>query len=227
MGRAGHQMISRDLRQYYADRASEYDLVYEKPERQDDLACIRRMLLSELSGHNVLEIACGTGYWTRTLAETALSVVATDINDEVLKIARSRLIGAPSVTFAWCDAYALKVAGQFSSAVGLFWFSHVPKGRRREFLSNLHAQLTPGALVIFVDNNYVESSNNPMSEHVDAGGNTYSRRRLQDGREFEVLKNFPSEDELRELLNGMAVNVQLRSLQYFWWLSYRIPQVTV
>ena len=34
-------MIGRDLRKYYARRASEYERVYAKPERQGDIARLR------------------------------------------------------------------------------------------------------------------------------------------------------------------------------------------
>jgi ubiquinone/menaquinone biosynthesis C-methylase UbiE len=33
-------------------------------------------------------VAAGTGYWTKTLSTTAKSIVATDLNDETLQIAR-------------------------------------------------------------------------------------------------------------------------------------------
>ena len=44
---------------------------------------------SQFAGAKVFEVACGTGYWTEVLARSAASVFATDINDEVLAVARS------------------------------------------------------------------------------------------------------------------------------------------
>ena len=67
------------------------------------------------------------------------------------------------------------------------------------FLNVLHARLEPGALVVFTDNRYVEGSSLPITRE-DADGNTYQERRLRDGTEYEVLKNFPEEAELRSLL---------------------------
>ena len=53
---------------YYAARAPEYDLVYAKPERQSDLRAIEAWLPPVLGQGSVLEVACGTGYWTRCFA---------------------------------------------------------------------------------------------------------------------------------------------------------------
>ncbi|HTD65456.1 MAG TPA: methyltransferase domain-containing protein [Candidatus Limnocylindria bacterium] len=78
------------LAEYYAQRAPEYDRIYQKPERQVDLATLREFVAQTFAERSVLEVACGTGYWTQCIAATARSVVATDINDEVLAIAHAK-----------------------------------------------------------------------------------------------------------------------------------------
>ena len=129
---------SSPLQAYYAARAEEYDKVYEKPERQADLRLIERWLPAVLSGKTVLEIACGTGYWTRFIAPVAMSVVAIDSAQETLRIARER-VPAGNVRFEVADAYALAPhRGGFDAAFAGFWFSHVPLERRREFLRGLN-----------------------------------------------------------------------------------------
>ena len=65
-----------DLAAYYAARAAEYDRVYLKPERQDDLRQIEDWLPGRFDGKHVLELACGTGWWTRLIAPRAASVLA-------------------------------------------------------------------------------------------------------------------------------------------------------
>jgi hypothetical protein len=58
------------LSDYYRDRAAEYDAIYAKPERQDDLATLRGPL-TRLAGGRILETAAGTGYWTQVLSASA------------------------------------------------------------------------------------------------------------------------------------------------------------
>jgi SAM-dependent methyltransferase len=207
---------------YYAERACEYERIYQKPERQADLQRLRRFVESTFAGVDAFEMACGTGYWTEVLARSAASVVATDINEEVLAIARSKGL-AERVTFQRADAYALPSLSQrFTAGLSVFWWSHVPKSRIRNFLRGFHRVLSPGARVVFIDNAYVEGSSTPISR-TDAQGDTYQIRRLDDGSTHEVLKNFPTEIELRFAVEDSGSEVRVEFLQYYWILSYVLP----
>ena len=147
----------------------------------------------------MLEVACGTGYWTRFIAQSAAHVVAIDTSPETMRIAEGR-VPAGKVRFLVADAYDLPLdLGKFGAAFAGFWFSHVPRARRRAFLHGLRALLMPGAKIILLDNRYVEGSSSPITE-TDSDGNTYQLRRLMDGSTHRVLKNFPSEAELQSSL---------------------------
>ena len=100
----------------------------------------------------------------------------------------------------------------------MFWWSHIPRQRIAEFLASLHRRLEPGARVVLVDNLFVEGASTPISE-IDSQGNTYQLRRLGDGSQVRVLKNFPSEGELRSVLPA-TLNVE--PLQYYWLAEYRL-----
>ena len=208
------------LETYYAQRAAEYEAIYQKPERQADLARMREDIPALFVDRRVLEIACGTGYWTPLIAARAESVMALDYNEETLAIARSKKYPKGNVRFQQGDAYALP-PGMFSASYAGFWWSHVPLGRIDTFLQGLHARLEPGALVAFMDNRYVEGSSTPLSRR-DAEGNTYHSRRLDDGSSHEVLKNFPAVDELRRRLSGFGREIEVRQYEYYWLASYRI-----
>jgi demethylmenaquinone methyltransferase/2-methoxy-6-polyprenyl-1,4-benzoquinol methylase len=97
----------------------------------------------------------------------------------------------------------------------------VPIERRRAFLDGLHARLRPGARVVMVDNSTVQCRELPITE-TDARGNRYQQRRLPDGSEHRVLKNFPTEAELRALLPADADEVEFRELENFWVLAYTL-----
>lgn len=208
---------------YYARRAAEYDLIFDKPERQNDLRALRLFVAETFEGRDVLEIACGTGYWTQVLASSAASVTAVDINNEVLEIARTRPIPWENVEFRREDVYALpQFSWQFSGGLAGFWWSHVPKASLRSFLTGLHRTLAPGATMVFFDNVYLEGGSTPISRR-DAGGNTYQKRTLGDGSTYEVLKNFPTEEELRQALDGLASDVRIGFLPHFWIMTY-VPE---
>ena len=207
------------LEKYYARRAAEYEKIFDKPERQADLARMRVDIPSLFVNQRVLEIACGTGYWTPLIAEQAESVLATDYNEEPLAIAKSKTYRKANVSFAQADAYALPDwKNKFSACYAGFWWSHVPLGKMAGFLSSLEKVLQRGAIVAFMDNRYVEGSSTPISRK-DAEGNTYQARRLADGSSHEVLKNFPTAQELRAQLGK---EVRYVEYEYYWVASYRI-----
>lgn len=209
------------LAEYYARRALEYEAIYQKPERQPDLAVLRQRIPALLAGTDVLEVACGTGYWTAYIAPRVRSVRATDFNEAVLAVARAK--GWPDhVAFQQADAFSLEaIAGRFTAGFGGFWWSHVEKSRLSAFLDQFHAVLGAGARVVFVDNRYVEGSSTPMARQ-DAEGNTYQHRRLQDGSAHEVLKNFPEREEVFAVLEHRATEVIYEALDYYWLVGYRV-----
>ena len=215
-------MESAELVDYYRRRAAEYEAIFAKPERQHDLAFLCNALVSRLKDANLLEIACGTGWWTERIARVAARIVATDLAEEPMRIAQAKSYPPGKVGFRLADAYALPPdLGMFDAAFAGFWWSHIPHRRIDEFLASLHARLDPGARVIFLDNCYVAGSSTPVSE-LDADGNTYQLRTLGDGSSVRVLKNFPSEAELRERLAPRAAALAVEWLEYYWLVDYRL-----
>lgn len=207
------------MQDYYAARAPEYDRIYAKPERQDDLRAIERWLPTVFAGRSLLEVACGTGYWTQFIAPVATRVLAIDAAPETLRIARAR-VACERVEFTTGDAYALPPAAPgFEAAFAGFWVSHVPRRRIAGFLEGLHRALVPGARIVFLDNLYVEGNSTPVSDP-DAGGDTWQWRTLDDGSRHRLLKNFPGEGELREAVRGSARDVRFHAWKYYWALEY-------
>lgn len=210
-----------ELLAYYARRAQEYERIYAKPERQADLAWLRRRLGELLAGRRVLELACGTGWWTEKVAPHAAEILALDASDEVLAVARAKAYPPERVRFTRGDCFAPPDCGRRHDALlAAFWWSHVPRARLEGFLRDAEAAVAPGALMVFLDNRYVEGSSTPI-ERRDEAGDTYQRRRLDDGSAHEVLKNFPDEAELRQAAGASSREVAVETTQHFWLLRYR------
>ena len=123
------------------------------------------------SSGKVLEVACGTGYWTQFIAREARSVLATDAEREPLLRLESR-VSAKSVRTLVKDAYELADLGRFNAAFAGLWFSHVPTERRQGWLQSLHACLEPGSRIVLLDNSEVQCERLPIIAH-DKYGNTY------------------------------------------------------
>ncbi len=215
--------MNTDQIKYYFERAKEYEQIYEKPERQEDLKKLRIILKDLFLAKSVFEIACGTGYWTQFISETAKSIFAIDINETVIEIAQSKKYQSPT-TFEKADIYNLTNANEkFDSGFGGFIWSHIPKQELDVFLSGFISNISPGGLVVFVDNQYVEGSNTPIDSK-DEYGNTYQIRKLSNGNNYKVMKNFPADKEILDIIDPIGSDIEIEHLKYFWVLKFKVKK---
>jgi len=208
------------LEAYYRSRASEYDRFYQNPERQDDLARLRAWLIDYVRGRTVLEVAAGTGYWTEVAAPVCKAIAATDSATETLAVAAKRRLG-PHVELLAADAYDLpQFASAFDVGMAHLWWSHVEKQRQQEFLSGFMGRLKRDALVLMIDQIYVEGIC-PQVSRYDERDNRYELRKLQNGAIYEIVKNYPSDEELLNSFAQFSEDIQILRLNHFWALSAR------
>ena len=211
-----------ELAAYYAARASEYEKVYAKPERQADLRVLHRIIPEYFVARSVVEVACGTGYWTRRIAARAQTITGVDISPEVLELARAQHPVEHPATYAVADAFRLDVHGSFDAAFVGFWWSHVRLADLTQFLFGLHRCLEPGSIVVVLDNRYVEGSNWPITR-TDEEGNTYQRRALERGTTHDVLKNFPSASAVRAQIEAAGGHEPtVHTLDFYWYANYTV-----
>ncbi len=204
--------INTDLVSYYRERAGEYEEIYQKPERQADLETAATLLRDHFHNKNIIEIGCGTGYWTQKIASAAASILSTDINETVIDIARSKNYVRSNVQFRQSDFFKPIETKKYESLFGGFVWSHIAIRDIPAFLRRIGEYVIPGGTIVFIDNNYVAGSNTPVST-TDADGNRFQKRKLNDGSEYLVLKNFPTEDFARKQLEGNAAGIKWISLQ--------------
>ena len=212
------------LPEYYSRRAPEYERMWyrDDPVRQSEQAAIVAVMQRLFAGRRVLEVACGTAYWTQFVAETAEWVCALDASPPMLALAREKKFPPGKVEFRAGDAYALgEVPGHFDAGLANFWFSHVPKARREEFLCGFHRRLGAGAAVFMADNLFVPGLGGEQVIHPGCE-DTFKRRVLADGSKHEVLKNYFDADQLRQILSPHATELQIHVGQCFWWVSYTV-----
>ncbi|MDC8757676.1 class I SAM-dependent methyltransferase [Janthinobacterium fluminis] len=215
-------MITEQLAQFYAVEAQEYDRVYANPQVEDDLDELHDKIDELFSGHKVLEIACGTGYWTQTLDEVAESVLATDINPAMLDLAKTRGFDTAKVQFSLADAYELPAdIGSFTACFAGFWWSHVKREDQQRFLAHLRARLGKDTLLVLVDDSYVDGHSDVIAR-TDAEGNTYQFHTAADGQRYEIVKNFPSDSMLRKRLASAVREIRILRLEHYWLLSCRL-----
>lgn len=216
--------VKNDLATYYGLRASEHEQIYQRDDsvRQREQAAIAQSMMAILRGRRVLEVACGTGYWTQFVANVAKHVVAIDVSFEMLEMARAKNMPADKVKFVQADAYKLDmVAGTFDACLANFWFSHVPKARVHEFLESLRKKLVSGSAVFMADNVYMPGVGGELITRVGSEDTFKIRKLSNTGSNHLVLKNYYDEKELQAIFSPRARELEVHVSKCFWWLSYK------
>jgi demethylmenaquinone methyltransferase/2-methoxy-6-polyprenyl-1,4-benzoquinol methylase len=193
--------------EYYRRRAPVYDQWWARrgsyalpPQlhRQwfEDVAEIEQVVHDFAPTGDVLELACGTGLFTRLLVEHADRVTAVDASPEALELNRQRLPDA-AVERVVADVFAWEPPrGAFDSVVFTYWLSHVPDDHLAAFWASVGRALRPGGRVLLVD-----SAAWPRHDPPPPGARRESRS-LPDGGTYTVLKRYWRPDELERDLDA-------------------------
>jgi ubiquinone/menaquinone biosynthesis C-methylase UbiE len=222
-GKDKYMSLISETRRYYDAISAVYDETagYNEPEAEKQRAVIKARYQEILKGRRVLEIACGSGYWTEVIGQTATSVLATDINASILNYAKRKCSYLSNVEFQIADAYSLEgVRGGFDAAFAHWWWSHIPKSYIAVFLTALHRKLEAGAIVLFVDHLPYDAG---FTKILDAEGNTLEQRALPDKTKISIVKNFPTRQEVMDSLAGIAYDIRYTEYpnELSWDIFYR------
>jgi demethylmenaquinone methyltransferase/2-methoxy-6-polyprenyl-1,4-benzoquinol methylase len=199
-----------EQKRYYAERAPEYDDWwyrrgrYELPPDalarwQTDVAEVKGALEASGPGGAVLELAAGTGIWTRTLVRLAERVVAVDANAETLALNTS------AAELVRADVFEWEPVERFDLVFFSFWLSHVPEERFAEFWGFVRAALVPGGRIFLVDSGAGDAAHTGTDQ---ADGE--ETRSLSDGRTFRIVKRRWQPGELAERVRPLGLELDLR-----------------
>lgn len=200
---------------YYRARAGEYDRWWNREGRFDrgaeanarwfeEAAELERVLERFAPRGAVLELACGTGLWTRHLIRYASRLTAVDAAEEVLAINRARMDNA-RVEYVQADLFEWRAPPDtYDACFFSFWLSHVPVERFAAFWETVRGALRADGTgrVLFIDSARTARST-ATDHHLPGTGEATMTRRLDDGREFQIVKRYYDpgalEAELAEL----------------------------
>lgn len=205
--------ILAEQKRYYAERAPEYDDWWWRRGRYelepDALARWRadvaeaETALDAFAPHGaVLELAAGTGIWTRRLVQVAERVVAVDANPETLARNTPEAQRVVADVFAWRAEQRFE---RFDLCFFSFWLSHVPEERFDEFWATVRAALKPDGRVFLVDS----GAGDRAHTGTDQSGEQETRS-LADGRTFRIVKRRWGPEELAERVRPLGFELALK-----------------
>jgi demethylmenaquinone methyltransferase/2-methoxy-6-polyprenyl-1,4-benzoquinol methylase len=161
----------------------------------------------DASGH-VLDLACGSGIWTRLLAPRARRLVAVDASPRMLELNRLR-VADPSVEFRLADVFDWDTDERFDLIVTGFFVSHVPPSRFAPFWAKLARWLRPDGLVWIVDDATPRAV--PEADARSVGGALHAHRRVFEDHEYTIVKLFYRPDLLTARLDELGWDAALRA----------------
>jgi demethylmenaquinone methyltransferase/2-methoxy-6-polyprenyl-1,4-benzoquinol methylase len=205
----GTASLLASQRAYYDARADDYGDI-SKPDRKTPglmSAEASRALVDEFGpAGDVLELACGTGVFTREIVLHARSVTAVDASPRMLAISQAR-VDDPRVTYVNADIFAWTPDRTYDVVFFGFWLSHVPPAAFDDFWSLVRTCLAPNGRVAFVDeDDRAAGHDDPCS----VGGVPAARRTLSDGRQLEIVKVFWRPEDLEKRLRSSGWDIDVR-----------------
>jgi demethylmenaquinone methyltransferase/2-methoxy-6-polyprenyl-1,4-benzoquinol methylase len=214
---------------YYRARSSEYDEWFLRQGRYDrgpelnahwfeEVGRLTETLELFRPAGDVLELACGTGWWTERLARHAASLTAVDAAPEVLALNQARL-GPGRVEYVQADLFSWRPQRQYDVVFFSFWLSHVPPERFEPFWEMVAAALRPGGRFLLFDSlpSDTSSAGNHSAPNRDE---TRQQRRLNDGSEHTIFKLYYEPQTLADRLGALGWHAQAGTTgQYFLYAS--------
>lgn len=107
--------------------------------------------MKDIKNEDIIDLACGTGYYTRIFREkTDGKVYGVDISEDMLNFAKSKLTKLDEITYILHDcSIPLKVAMQFDIVSATFLYQYAKNyDMLLAFLKNTHSLLKPGGKLI-------------------------------------------------------------------------------
>lgn len=237
---ASHDDVLREQISYYRARANEYDEWFLRQGRYDhgpeenarwrgevaEVADALDTFLAEASGRpgaSALELAAGTGLWTQRLAGRFTPLIAVDASPETLAINRERLgPAAEQVEYHVADIFDWRPERRYDVVFFSFWLSHVPPERFAAFWAMVRECLAPGGRVFLLDSRYTPTST-ARDHQLEGADATRVTRRLNSGREFQVVKVFYTPERLSAELAALGWRADLHATPTYFLYGSATP----
>lgn len=222
----------QEMMAYYKARAQEYDEWFYRQGRYDRSPegnarwfvevdeVVSALEAWQLRG-DVLELAPGTGIWTERLIRTATTVTAVDASPEMIELNRAK-VASERVSYVLADLFSWRPERVYDAVFFGFWISHVPLERLDGFLAAIATMLRPGGKIFFVDGQR-EPSTTAIDHQLPAPDSQVMIRKLNDGRAFEIVKNFydPNELAARCVRAGFEISVHETATDFLYAFGTR------
>lgn len=148
------------------------------------LRTLQKVLRAQSHVRSTLEIACGTGIWTRELLRTSNHVHAVDASRRMIALNRENLSAKDRVTYECADIFTWNPVLRYDRVAAFFWISHVPDELLESFVFKVGCATTQHGEVVLIDECY------------NSAPDAQANRTLADGRRFSIVKVFRTPEQI-------------------------------
>jgi ubiquinone/menaquinone biosynthesis C-methylase UbiE len=216
------QHILDEQMTYYRKIAQDYDETTGHTEELQRAFARARALLQQLAPvEQMLELACGTGTWTRALLPLGRELTAIDASPEMLALARQK-VGNALVQFQQADLFQWQPGQQYDLVFFANWLSHVPPQRLDAFLGTVARAVRPGGSLAMVDQYAPMPEDREIIVRDAEEGAIYANRSLRNGQTFLIVKVFYDLQSIENRLEALDLTVTVQKLDdIFFFLQAR------
>jgi len=196
-------LLRKNMLAYYNERASEYEEAYRlgtgtasitDPAVFTTDAASLAGIVDQFGHGDLIDLACGTGYWLSHYASRCTSITLLDQSEQMLAQCRMKA-QALSLTercrFIQADFFGHPLdPDSFDSALIGFFVSHLTEPEEAAFFDSLKTMLRPAGRFLILDSAWGELRSR---FNVKAGR---QERRLNDGTRFEIYKRYLDADDV-------------------------------
>jgi SAM-dependent methyltransferase len=204
--------LLREQIAFYRARAPEYG---RSGAYQHQLEAVKLVLRTMGPFEDVLELACGPGWWTNELVQIGGGVTAIDASPEILALNRGN-VGNGNVSDRQADLFEWEPEREYDLVFIAFWLSHVPPDLMDGFLDKIRRSVRSHGKVFIVD-----QSEDFRDRPAPLRDGIREIRHTSDGRAFSVVKVYYHTKLLaaRLRLFGFAASAQRVGESFFFILG--------
>ncbi|MDY6937994.1 MAG: class I SAM-dependent methyltransferase [Cyanobacteriota bacterium] len=219
--------------EYYQQRAPEYDEWFYRIGRYDrgakhnqrwfDEVKVVQEALNELgTGHEILELACGTGIWTQKLLALGKTITAIDVSAKSISL-NKRKVKSPKVKYQTQDLFEWEPDREYDLVVIAFWLSHVPPQKFDEFLDKVAKSVRSGGRLFIVDSRFHATATAKNHDYKN-NDKIYQLRKLNNGDTFKVIKIYHSTEYIARKLSklGFQTNANMTDRYFIYAVGEKL-----
>lgn len=208
-----HDPALQEQIDYYRARASEYEAT-AIPRDSAEWDAAREAVAGLPQFDTILELACGTGYWTRELVRHTASLTALDAAPEMIKINRAS-VNDPRVSYDLVNLFEWEPAQKYDLVFFAFWLSHVPESQLESLLTRVRRAVKNGGQMFLVDEPRGTKNVPPLTMR-----GVHQTRTLNDGRTFTIVKEYYDPKDVCARLARLGFDsISIFQGDYFFWIS--------